>query len=161
MVRRRVAPSRTMWPDRCLKSEVDTRSGLPVPDAVRASAMRCAASGARSLIQLLAALGHGIEKRAGLAVEKLHVGGNGAAGGGVAGHRARADRHHLDVGDVLAGLLRLEFGIEQVLGAGEYQRPGLDRSQRLGGVAVESGRGADIVPLIGPGLVNPVVGVER
>src|SRR2546421_200605 len=31
MVRRRTAPSRTMWPDCCLKIEVDARSGRRCP----------------------------------------------------------------------------------------------------------------------------------
>src|SRR5258707_9260417 len=60
-----------------------------------------------ALIEFLPALRHRIEKRPRLAVEKLHVRRASAAGGGVSGHGARADRHHLDVRDVLAGLLRL------------------------------------------------------
>ena len=60
----------------------------------------------------------------------------------------------------IAGRLRRLPRVEQVLGAGEDQRFGLDRGQRLGGVAVEARRGADVMPLIGPGLVDPVVGVE-
>ena len=79
----------------------------------------------------------------------------------MAGDGAGADGHHLHARDVLAHRDRLEFRIEQILGAGEDQRPGLDRGQRLGGVAIESRRGADVVPLIGPGLVDPVIGVER
>src|SRR5712664_4280678 len=113
------------------------------------------------LIQPLPALRHAIQERPRLAVEKLHVRRDRAASRGVAGYGARADRHHLDVGDVLPGLLRLEFRVEQVLGAGEDQRFRLDRGQRLGGVALKTRRGADVVPLIGPGLVDPVVGVER
>src|SRR6266404_8589713 len=103
---------------------------------------------------------HAIEKLPHLAVEKFHVGGNRAAGGGVAGDGAGADRHQLHAYDILRGFLRFEFGVEQILGAGEDQRLRFDRGERLRGVAVESGRGADVVALIGPGLVNPVVGVE-
>src|SRR4051794_32605815 len=117
-------------------------------------------SASRSLIQLLAAFLR-VEKRAGLAVEKLHVSRDRAAGRGVAGYGAGADREQLHVRDILAGLLRFELGIKQVLGAGQDQCSRLDRCQRLCGVAVKARRGADIVPLIGPGLVNPVVGVER
>src|SRR4051794_1711367 len=74
-----------------------------------------------TLVQLLAALHHRFEERRRFAVEEFHVGGNRPARRGVTGHRARTDRHHLDAGDILAGLLRLEFRIEQVLGAGEDQ----------------------------------------
>src|ERR1700759_5445043 len=96
-----------------------------------------------SLIQLLAAGGDVVEKRPRLAVEKLDIGGVGAAGGGVTSDRSGADGHHLHAGNVLAHRGRLELGIEQVLGAGEDQCLRLDRGQRLGGVAAKSRRGAD------------------
>lgn len=72
---------------------------------------------------------------------------------------ARLRPHHPEID--LPRLDRLELGTAQVLGTGEDQGLGLDRRQRLGGVAVEAGRGADVVPVIGPGLVDPTVGVER
>src|ERR1700685_3151521 len=93
---------------------------------------------------------HAIQKRRSLAVEEFDVSRNGAAGGRMAGDGAGTYRHHLDVRDAPGGCDRFEFRIEQVLGAGHDQRLRSDQGQRLGGVAVEARRGADVVTFIGP-----------
>src|SRR4051794_15663608 len=58
------------------------------------------------LIQPLPAVGHRIEKRAGLAIEKLDIRRDRAARGGMPGHGAGADGFHRRVRDVLAHLDR-------------------------------------------------------
>src|SRR5207245_2510464 len=58
-------------------------------------------------------------------------------------------------------LFRLPLRIQQVLQAVQNDRLGLDRAQRLGVVAVLSWTRANIVPLVRPRLIDPVVRVER
>jgi hypothetical protein len=70
-------------------------------------------------------------------------------------HGAGADGDHLDVGDVLRRFFWFEVRIEQILCAREDQRPCFDRSQSFGSVVVEAWCRSNIVPLIGPALVNP------
>src|SRR5207253_2717062 len=55
---------------------------------------------------------------------------------------------------------RLPLGVQQVFHARHDERLGLDRAQRLRVVAAHAGRGAHVVALVGPRLVDVVVGVE-
>src|SRR5215217_8037911 len=88
-----------------------------------------------------------------LAVQEVHIRREQAARRGVPRHRTRADGHHTDVAYVAGRLLRLIFGVQQVLGAGEDQGLRPDGAERPGQVAIHAWRGAEVVPLVGPGLV--------
>src|SRR5215831_4651455 len=112
------------------------------------------------LIKFLATFGHPIEEDTGLAVDEVDISRKHAARRCVSRDRSRTDGHHLHVTDTLGSFLRLPLGIEQVFGAEQDQRLRLDRLQGFGRIAIETRRGANFVTIVGPSLIDPVVGVE-
>src|SRR6187401_2254301 len=92
---------------------------------------RCA-----SPIAASARIGQEVKKPRNLAVEQIYVCGKPPACRGVTGHRTGTDRHDARVADVMRYFDRLEFRIEQILGADHDQRLRLNCAQRLYRVAV-------------------------
>src|SRR5437763_6924804 len=112
------------------------------------------------LSQPLAAPRELVEELHHLGVDLLDVGRPEAPGRHVAGDLVRIDRHRADVADVARRLQGLPLGIQQVFDARHDEGPGLDGAQRSDIVSVHPGRGADVVALVGPGLIDVVVRIE-
>src|SRR5262249_39128693 len=116
------------------------------------------ASGAARSLQFLAAIGDAVEKLPDLLVHEFYVSGFG-------GRRSKMtlqgwDQNVLGARNLLGGLCGFLGRIVEILWGVHEQRRGLDALERLGGVAIESRRRPHVVPVIGPCLPNPVVGVE-
>src|ERR1700744_6189370 len=105
---------------------------------------------AKTLLQLLAVVGPHGKKAGNLPIEEVDIGWKRSPRGRVTCYRAGTDRQYARISEVARSLDRLEFRVEQVLGAAHDQRLRFDRAQRLDRVAVHARRRADIVPVVGP-----------
>jgi hypothetical protein len=101
-----------------------------------------------------------IEKGHRFAIEKLDVGGIAPASRGISRHGSRRDRHHAHVLDRLGGGLRLKLRIEQVLRPVRINVFALIDVSAFSVSPLKPGVRPNIVLLISPGLVDPVVGIE-